>query len=519
MSSLSNSHGFLRAARLIAALTFLSRILGLVREASFSHFFGAGPLFSAFSVAFKVPNLARRLFGEGALTSSFIPIFAQCHAKQGPEAAQRLAGGVLSLLAIVLTGLVILVEVGLLVTSRFTWGPTLGLTAILMPYMVLICMTAFLGGLLNALNRFAAPALAPTILNVVLIGSIWLGGKAFGMPAEAHLRFICWSVIVAGVLQLGAQLAWLRAAGFSLNLNRDWSDSAVRRVIITTVPMIVGMSAVQINSFTDSLIALFLVPDGKGPAVLNFAQYLYNMPLGIFATALATAIFPMLAQRAAADDSQGFADTVERGLRATLFISIPAAVGLIAVATPTVRVLFEHGNFDSADTPRVARAISFYSLGIWAYAMQHILVRAYYSRHDSRTPVRIATVMVIVNVALNLMLVGPLGESGVALGTALTSFVQVGVLVAVLRARLPELRWKGTMVTAARSLVASLMMGAVIWVLGGDSPLGRVLPGGDLIRLTACIAAGALVFFAANALLGGREMRFLRRTNRPRSVR
>jgi putative peptidoglycan lipid II flippase len=377
--------------------------------------------------------------------------------------------------------------------------------------MVLICVTAFLGGLLNALNRFAAPALAPTILNGVVIAAVWIGGKAFGLSSQAHLIFISWSVIIAGILQLATQVLWLRASGFSLNLNLNWSDATVRRVIITTAPMIVGMSAVQINSFTDSMIAWFLVPDGKGPAILGYAQYLYNLPLAIFGTALATAIFPMLAERAAAGDKVGFADTVERGLRATLFISIPAGVGLIAVSTPAVRVLFEHGSFDPADTLRVARSISFYSLGIWAYAMQHILVRAYYSRHDNRTPVHIATVMVLVNVVLNLALVGPLGESGVALGTALTSFVQVAALVVILRARLPELRWKGTVVTATRSALASVLMAAVIWTLGGGSPLGAVLPGGELTRLLVCIVAGTVVFFAVNALLGGREMRFLRR--------
>ena len=320
------------------------------------------------------------------------------------------------------------------------------------------------------------------------------------------------AVLVAGVLQVALQLGWLRRCGFAIAVNFDWASPTVRRVITLMAPMIVGLSAVQINTFADSLIALFLVPDGRGPAILGYSQYMSHLPLGIFATALATAIFPMLAQRVAEKDTAGFVEGVETGLRTCLFIAIPAGAGLILVAGPLIRVLFEHGEFGASDTRRVAVALTCYCLGLWAYSMQQILVRAFYSMEDSRTPVRIALVMVALNLALNLALVIPMGEAGVALATAITGAIQAMLLALFLSARLPSLRWRRTASTAVRSLMATAVMAAVVWILRGLSPLGEVAPLGDEGQLILCVAAGALVYFAAGKLLRLEELSIVLRS-------
>ena len=337
-TAMSRNHQFVGSAKLIGALTLGSRILGLIRETGFSHFFGASPLFSAYRVAFQIPNLARRLFGEGALTSSFIPVFTRTLETEGDLQGKQLAGAVFTLLTTILIGLLVLIETGLLVASFFVQGPTLTLSAITMPYMVFICVTAFFGGVLNGLHRFAAPAIAPILLNVVSISAIWIGGSILHLQTYTHLILISCSVLVSGVLQLGLQLAWLRSCNFTIRVNWGWSSPAVQRIVRLMMPMIIGMSAVQLNTFADTLIALFLVEDGRGPAILGYAQYVSHLPLGIFGTALATAIFPLLAKRVAEKDTAGFKQVVEMGLRTSLFIAIPAGVGLILVADPLIQI-------------------------------------------------------------------------------------------------------------------------------------------------------------------------------------
>lgn len=492
----SHHYRFVRSARVIALLTLVSRILGVVREMTYSHFFGASPILSAYRVAFQVPNLARRLFGEGALTSSFIPVFTRHRAEQGDESAQRLAGGVITMATALLTLALILIEIGLLVARVFTWNPTLALTAILMPYMVLICLTALFGGMLNALDRFIAPALSPTILNIILIATAWAGGWFWNLGPPAHLELIAYSVLVAGVLQLALQVGWLRRTGFWPRLNLNWRQAHIGQVITLMTPMVLGMSAVQVNTLADTLIALLMVPDGRGPAILGFSQYLYMLPLGIFGTALATAIFPLLARHAAEKDKSEFIDAVERGLRTTLFISLPAGVGLMLIATPAVRLLFEHGEFTPSDTQRVVRALLCYSTAIWAYSVQHILIRAFYSLQDSRAPYRIAVAMVGLNLILNLTLVGRFQEAGVAAATAVSAIIQVALLTVTLRTRMGTFPWQGVWRTTSRALIATALMSAAVWAIR-ELWSRMTIPGGDATELAAAMATGAAVYAIA----------------------
>jgi putative peptidoglycan lipid II flippase len=502
----SAHHRFVGSAKLIAVLTLASRVLGVVREHAYSQFFGASPLLSAFRVAFQIPNLARRLFGEGALTASFIPVFARFREDDGEESARRLAGGAFTLLTAILLGLLAVGEAGLLAVMIWQRGPALSLTALLLPYMVLICLTAFFAGILNAEHRFAAPAVAPMLLNIVMIAAVWIGGSILELETYMHLQFVAWSVLFAGVLQLALQLGWLRACRFRLRLTFDWRSSGVRQVMTLMAPMMLGMSALQINTFLDSMIAYFLVPDGKGTAILGYSQYMSNLPLGIFGTAVATAIFPLLARHMARKDHDGFLRSVEAGLRTSLYISLPAGVGLMLLAVPLVRFLFESDQFTPSDTRRVVLALVLYCTGIWAYAVQQMLVRAFHSMQNSRTPVRIACMMVVLNFTLNIVLVQTrLQEAGVALATAITASIQAVMLAIAFNRSLPGLRWRSVMWSTMRCLLAVVLMAAAVSVLRGWSPIGAVLPASDLLHLAACTAAGLAVYYLATRLLGLEE--------------
>lgn len=451
-------------ARLIAALTLLSRILGVVRETVYGYFFGVAAPLSAFRIAFQIPNLARRLFGEGALSAAFIPVFSDCLHQRGREEARRLAGAVLTLLAAGLFGLTALGEIGLGAAHFFHPALSLRLTALMLPYMPLICMVAFLGGLLNVLSRFGVPAFTPVLFNLFLIAGTVLAGWFREGDAAGILYLVSGVVLVGGIAQFGLQAWALRRADFWPRLNLGWRDPEVRRIVRVMGPMVLGMSAVQINTLADSLIAWFCIPGGRGPAVLGYAQYLYQLPLGVFATALGTAIFPLLSARAAAGDTPGVTRATEQGLRMCLFIAIPASVGLCLIGRPLVSALFEWGEFNAEATRRVAWTLFFYATGVWAYSATQILVRALYALKDHRSPVRVATIMVGINLATNLVLVLLMDEAGIALGTASCAAVQALWLARKLHARLPEVRWGWVSSGAARMTLASAAMAGAVWL-------------------------------------------------------
>lgn len=507
----SDTNRFVATARLIAALTLLSRLLGLGREMVYAYFFGTGPALSAFRIAWQIPNLFRRLFGEGALSAAFIPVLTDCLQNRGPAEARRLAGAVLALLVILLAGLVIAAEVGLAVAHGLHPSLTLRLTAFMLPYMPLICTTALIGAILNVLNRFAAPAFAPVLLNICIIAAALFGGHVLGFRDRALLYVICATVLAGGVAQLLLVAVGLRRAGFWPAFDLVWRHPEVRKVAAVMAPMVLGMSAVQINTLADSLIAFFFVPDGRGPAVLGYAQILYQLPLGVFGVALATAIFPLLSARASAGDTPGLTRACAQGIRMSLFIGVPSAVGLCLIATPLIGMFFQRGEFDPTDTLRAARALVFYGAGVWAYFLQQILVRTFYAMQDSRTPVRIAVAMVLVNLTLNLLLVGPLGEAGVALATAICATLQVAWLAGKLRHQLPDLQegWLltgiGRIVLAAVVLAVAVRLPALI--VGPDR--WAALPAG--LQVAVSIAAGVLAYAAAARALGLDELRELLR--------
>ena len=506
---MATSGRFVPSAWLIAALTLASRLLGLVRESIFSYYFSTSELLSAFRIAFQAPNLARRLFGEGALSSAMIPVLTESLQQRGEEESRRFVGTILTLLATVLGLAVIGVEIVIAVWRTFHDDLALRLTAVLMPYMALICTAAVASGVLNVRQHFAVPAAAPTILNVVMIVAL-VGGSLLGGLTQASLMYlVCGGVLLAGVIQVGITGVALRRASFFPTFGGAWRDPQLRRVFALMAPMALGLSAVQINTLMDSVIAYLFIREGGervGPAVLGYAQFLYQLPLGVFGIALATAIFPVLSSKAAEGDRVGMADVFERGIRMSLFLALPSSIGLIFVAHPLVATLYQRGEFDASDTQRVASTLVYYSLGLAAYFAQHIVIRTFYALQESRTPARVAVYMVALNLAMNLSLVFVMEERGLALSTSVSATVQVIWLLVRVRRMLPEIGWVRLGHGLTRTVLATAVMAGVLWILTATGLSIHRLVGRSVFELAILVSAGLAVYYLAARVLKIEEL-------------
>jgi putative peptidoglycan lipid II flippase len=506
---MATSGRFVPSAWLIAALTLASRLLGLVRESIFSYYFSTSELLSAFRIAFQAPNLARRLFGEGALSSAMIPVLTESIQQRGEEESRRFVGTILTLLATVLGLAVIGIEIIIAVWRTFHDDLALRLTAVLMPYMALICTAAVASGVLNVRQHFAVPAAAPTILNVVMIVAL-VGGALLGGLTQASLMYlVCGGVLLAGVIQVGITGVALRRASFFPTFGGTWRDPQLRRVFVLMAPMALGLSAVQINTLMDSVIAYLFIREGGervGPAVLGYAQFLYQLPLGVFGISLATAIFPILSSKAAEGDRVGMADVFERGIRMSLFLALPSSIGLIFVAHPLVATLYQRGEFDASDTQRVASTLVYYSLGLAAYFAQHIVIRTFYALQESRTPARVAVYMVALNLAMNLSLVFVMEERGLALSTSVSATVQVIWLLAKLRRVLPEIGWVRLGLGLTRTVLATAVMAVVLWILTATGLSIHRLVGRSVFELAILVGAGLAVYYLAARVLKIEEL-------------
>ncbi|RJP37036.1 MAG: murein biosynthesis integral membrane protein MurJ [Phycisphaerales bacterium] len=493
---------FLHHTRTIALLTLVSRIMGLVRDVVFANYFGAGSVMAAFRVAFVVPNLSRRVFGEGALSAALVPIVTRTRRSAGDDEARRLAGAVLAWQTIILAAITLIVEIGLSIAHAWAPSPVLELTRLLLPYMVLICAAAAAGGILNACGRFALPALAPVILNVAIIAATAGGAVLGGLTGMGLMRVVCVAVLVSGAIQFGAQWVGLGRAGLLPRWNLGWKERGVDRVVAFMAPMVLGLSAVQLSTLLDHLMAISLVVDEQGrrvgPAVLAFAQNLYQLPLGVFGIALATAVFPKMAALGAAQDRAALSSTMSQGLRLASFVAVPAAAGLVLVSHPLVQALFERNEFQAHDSVRVSGALVCYALGLPAYFANHVLVRAFYALGDSRTPVRIVGGMVAINVVLGLALVlSPLQERGLALATAISAWAQTALLGRRLH-RVLSLPPDGKLASSLqRTAACAAAMAAAVWIVDRLCTGVEWLAQAPTVRTAMMITLGAGVYVAA----------------------
>jgi len=505
-----------RAAGIISGATLVSRVLGFVRDMVIARTFGAGTVTDAFFAAFRLPNMLRELLGEGALSAAFIPVFTESMSRRGREGAWRLAWTVLSLLGLVLA-LVSLAGIALapllvrLVAPGFQSLPSkfqlaVLLTRVMFPYLMLVGVAALFMAILNAQGHFATPALSPTMLNVAMIGcAVWL------VPhVEPGIMALALGVLIGGAGQLLIQVpvAWRLGMGVCPGL--DLQDPDIGRIARLMAPGVAGLAITQVNVFIGTFLASFL--EEGSISILYYAFRLIQFPIGMFGVAVATAAFPTMARQAAARSLDGVAATVAYSLRLVLFVTLPAMVGLLVFRVSIVQVLFERGAFDRTLTVATADAVSLYAVGLVAYVSTRVLVPAFYSLQDTRTPVRIGAIAVVANVLVSLALMRPLGVGGLALGTACSSFVNATLLLAVLRQRLGALGDAGIVGSLLRSGVASVIMAvAALGLLRLQDPV-RVQPVPLRVAvLGAEVGLSLLVFLVVASRLGSRELRSLRR--------
>lgn len=461
----------LRSAGVVGTWTLMSRVLGLLRDMLMAGTFGTGLVMSAFSVAFRVPNLFRRLFGEGALSAAFVPVFLETREKEGDEAAWRLGAKVFWLLAIGLAVVVVLLEVGI-VAALAGWPLSeknrllLKLARIMLPYTVFICLVAQCMGMFNAHRHFALPAATPCILNLVWIASLFVLVPFFDPPIFG----LAWGILIAGVIQLSVQFPLLRRKGFRFRVRPDWRDPAVRRIVLLMLPAAGAAALTQVNVLIDMMLA-WLVAE-YAAAALYFAERLIYLPLGIFATALGTVLLPTFSTHTAKKGSGGEAfgpmrATLDSALRGLLFVMIPAAVGLVVLADPIIEVLLGWGKFGEASVGHTALALRWYAPGLIVFSLAKVFVPAFYSMQDMLTPVKIAAGCVLLNIALSFLFVWTWPEgtkhAGLACGTVLSQLVYSLMLGRVLRRRIGFEKFGEALSSGLRAATAAVVMGVVAW--------------------------------------------------------
>jgi putative peptidoglycan lipid II flippase len=503
-----------RAIR-ISAATMASRVLGLVRDQLFAALVGANRFSDAFVVAFRIPNLLRDLFAEGALSSAFVPTFAETRANRGPEAAFRLAsavgGAILAVVgAAVLVGLLFAPGIVALMAPGFEAEQAdlaAFLTRLMMPFLLVVSLSAAAMGMLNAEGRFAAPALAPALFNV---GAIAVGAGLWIAGAGPRAAVVGWSLgtMLGGLLQLGAQLPSLWALGWRprLRLGREaLADPGLRRIARLMGPAVLGLSATNVNIVVNTW---FVSHDEGANTWLQMAFRLMQLPLGVFGVAIATVAGAGVAQRMATRDLEGVRRTLGSAMRLVAFLNVPSAVGLMVLAHPIVALVYQHGRYGPADTAATAEALLYYALGLYAYSGVKVLAPAFYALDEVRLPAWGSLAGMASNVVLNVLLYPVMGFRGVALGTSLAAATNFAVLAVAWKRRHGGLPGAGLYGQLARCLAAAGVMAAGVWATAWG--LGPLLPAGGLARWVPLalvpVALGAAVYFAAARLLGVAEL-------------
>lgn len=520
-----------RSAAIVSVCTGTSRALGLVREVLMAVLFGTSLASSAFVVAFQIPNLFRRLFGEGALSAAFVPVFSETLEKEGIEQANRLAGRVMTMLGVALLSLVVIGIVT--VSAALKWLPlgeraasVLPLLRIMLPYMFFICMVALCMAILNTFHHFTVPAFSPVLLNVIWIVTLLLVCPLIGESPSQRIYGVAWAIVAAGSIQLLVQLPVLWRYKMRPALSFDWQDPHVRRVLILMGPAALGMGVVQINTFVDRLLAMMAA--SWGPAALTYAERLIYLPLGIFATALGTVLLPTFSRQAARREHEGIRETLGVSLRILMFVMMPAAVGLTVLAGPIVRLFFvwSGGVFDEESSILTARAVWFYAPGLVAFSLHKMLVPAFYALKDTMTPVKVGLWVVGLNLVLNVVFVitWPHGykHAGLAFATVLSSAVSCYALGRILHRRIGSLGWPAIFASWARTLAASVLMGVVLAASRGPlSTWSAVLLRHPKAAQSGEVMGGVLIGIAAYSILVATlcrpELAALRRGPRLRS--
>ena len=508
-----------------------SRVLGLVREMVFAYFFGASKSFAtdAYVMAFRIPNLLRDLFAEGALSSAFVPVFSDYLVNKDEKEAFRLSNLVATALIVVLglcvlLGIVFAEPLVALIAPGFRADPakfelTVRLTRIMMPFILLVALAAQAMGILNARDRFGIPALASSFFNIgSIIGGLsvaaLLADPTFANPIRAivdrpteAIVGMAYGVLIGGFLQYAVQWPSLRRAGFRYRPMLSFSDPGVRRMFGLMGPALIGGAAVQVNVLINSNFASNI--PGTGPVSwLSYAFRLMQFPIGVFGVAIATATLPAISRSVARKDEADFRHTLASSMRLAFLLTIPSAVGLIALGQPIIALIYERGHFGPVDTEHTAAALSFFAIGLTGYAAIKILAPAFYALGDSRTPMIISLASMLTNFVMNWSLVGVMQERGLALSTSTVALANCGLLYFIMRKRINGLEGRRTAVAMIKILVASAVMGAVCWVVsrGAEHLIGSSFAA-RLANVAVSVAVSAGLFYLIATLLGVEELK------------
>lgn len=484
--------GLLRSSGVVSFFTMLSRFMGLARDIIFARVIGAEALADVFFVAFKIPNFFRRLFAEGAFAQAFVPVLGEYREKGSQAAVKALIDRVTGTLGISLVALTLIIVVASPVLAAIfapkwffddpaKFAATADMLRITFPYLLFISLTGVAGGILNSYDRFAVPAFTPLLLNVSLIAAALIAAPLFAEPAYA----LAWGVFMAGVVQLMFQLPFLHRIHMLPTPRVDWQDSGVRKILALMGPAIFGVSVSQINLVLDTMLATFL-PTGS-VSWLYYSDRLSELPLGVFAVAIATVILPNLSRHHAAESKQAFSETLDWALKLVLIIAVPAAAALILLAEPILVTLFFYGDVMTArDMTMATLSLRAYAVGLVAFMLIKVLAPGFFARQDMRTPVRIGVIAMVSNMVLNLLFVLPLhyyweiGHMGLAAATSVSAFLNAGLLYLFLRKHniySPSARWIRFFVGLLLSVAA---MVAVLVIVAnqlnvGDSHLWQQL--------------------------------------------
>jgi putative peptidoglycan lipid II flippase len=514
---MSEHRHLLRSASVISAATILSRILGYLRDSRVAFLLGAGTANDAYTIAYRIPNLFRRLVGEGAVSAVFIPVFARYLASDKRKDAWEFANVMLTWMTILLTtvtiiGVVFSPLMVRLFASGFSDTPgklelTSTLNRIMFPYIFLVGLSALSMGMLNSLQQFATPAVGPVLLNLTVIVFSFLGGL-FGDVTKA----LAVGVVVGGVFQLAIQVPSLFRNGWRPRLTLDFAHPGVRRVSRMMGPIVFSAGIVQVHMLVDSQFASYL-SEGSVTSIY-IADRVMELVLGSYAVAVSTAILPLLSRQAAEGQIGEMKNTINFATRVILFITLPATVGLILLRREIIEVLFQHGGFNAASTELTAWALLFFAPGLSAVSMIKIAVPAFYALEDTRTPMRLAFFGLILNIVLNAILIGPLKNGGPALATSIAAFVNAFALLYAFRKRYGLLGFRSVARSTVKFLIASTALGVVTYVMihWPGFYAGHTMQ--KAIALGTTIAAATGTYFGTAHLLRSRELAELRDVKR-----
>ena len=505
-----------RAAGVVGSATMASRVFGFLRDMVVAGFFGAGMATDAFFVAFRIPNLLRRLLAEGSLTVSFVPVFTEYLKKKSQEEAFELADVAFTTLSIILVvvslfGVLLSPLIVTIMAPGFTKVPAqydlaVFLTRLMFPYIFFISLVALCMGILNSLRHFAAPALSPVVLNIAMILAALTLRGLFREPIFA----LAVGVMMGGILQLAMQWPFLVKMGLRIRPNFKFRHPGIRQIGILLIPTFIGSAVYQLNVFIGTILAS-LLPKGS-ISYLYYADRIVELPLGVFAISVGTAVLPSFSEQVSTKDFENLKKTISFSLRLIFFITIPATTALLALNVPIISVLFQRGAFDAESSVLTAQALFYYAVGLWAFSVIRVIDAVFFSIQDRKSPLKAAFVSLFVNVIFSIILAFhlKLNHGGLALATSIASAANVAMLTVILRRKIGTFLDREFYRSLFKVSLSSLAMWGTIMLVNYIFPWKIEGPFRErFLYLITCIAVGTATFFISSLMIKSPEMKMI----------